>query len=95
MATCVDGRTTNTKTVNSAATMHNQKLIIYGNGHMARLFYHFARPEFDVVAFTVDRAVLAQPLIENIPVVAFDEIEHHYDPNDHFMVTAVGYLQMN
>lgn len=75
--------------------MTSGKLIIYGNGQMARMFMHFARLEYEVVAFTVDRAVLTDTLIEGLPVIPFEEIETHYPPTEHRLITAVGYLEMN
>jgi sugar O-acyltransferase (sialic acid O-acetyltransferase NeuD family) len=75
--------------------MHNKKLIIYGNGQMARMFWHFARLQFDVAAFTVDQAVLGDTVIEGLPVIPFEEIEARYPPSEHGMITAVGYLEMN
>lgn len=71
------------------------KLVIYGNGQMARLFLHFARSEFDVVAFTVDRPVIAETVIEGLPVIPFDTIDQHYPPADHVMIIVVGFLEMN
>lgn len=62
---------------------------------MARMFMHFARLEYEVVAFTVDRAVLGDSIIEGLPVIPFEEIEAHYSPVAHSMITAVGYLEMN
>lgn len=56
---------------------------------------HFARLEYEVVAFTVDRAVLSDPFIEGLPVIPFEEIEKHCSPMEHSMITAVGYLEMN
>ena len=75
--------------------MRREKLIIYGNGQMARMFLHFARTQFDVVAFTVDRAVVEDREIEGVPVIAFEEITTHLSPASHAMITAVGYLAMN
>ena len=72
-----------------------EKLIIYGNGQMARMFLHFARTQFDVVAFTVDRAVVEEREIEGLPVIPFEEITTHLPPASHAMITAVGYLAMN
>ncbi len=71
------------------------KLIIYGNGQMARMFLHFARLAYEVVAFTVDRSVLTETSIEGLPVVAFEELESLYPVADHFLITAVGYREMN
>lgn len=75
--------------------MTPQKLIIYGNGQMARMFLHFARLEFEVVAFTVDRSVLTDAFIEDLPVVAFEDLESAYPAADHCLITAVGYREMN
>ncbi|WP_291995042.1 DapH/DapD/GlmU-related protein [Candidatus Accumulibacter sp. ACC003] len=75
--------------------MERVKLIIYGNGQMARMFLHFARSEFDVLAFTVDRAVLNETEIEGLPVLAFDQLEQQFSPGEHKLITAVGYLEMN
>lgn len=75
--------------------MTKQKLIIYGNGQMARMFLHFARLDYEVVAFTVDRCVLADPVIEGLPVVPFEDVETQYPPSAHSLITAVGYREMN
>lgn len=75
--------------------MTRKKLIIYGNGQMARMFLHFARLEHEVAAFTVDRAVLTDAFIEGLPVIPFEEIEVRCPPADHCLITAVGYLEMN
>lgn len=75
--------------------MTSKKLIIYGNGQMARMFLHFARLEHEVVVFTVDRAVLTDPVIEGLPVIPFDEVETRFPPAEHCLIIAVGYLEMN
>lgn len=75
--------------------IRREKLIIYGNGQMAKMFLHFARTQFDVVAFTVDRAVVEEREIEGLPVIPFEEIGSRLSPASHAMITAVGYLAMN
>lgn len=75
--------------------MAHRKLVIYGNGQMARMFLHFARLEYDVVAFTVDRSVLTDTSIEGLPVVAFEDLASVYPAADHCLITAVGYREMN
>lgn len=75
--------------------MRSRKLVIYGNGHMARTFLHFARLEFEVAGFTVDRAALTAPELESLPVAPFEEVERHFPPREHFMITAVGFARMN
>ena len=75
--------------------MNQKKLIIYGNGLMARMFFFFARLEFDVAAFTVDRDVLDSKEFEGRPVIPFDTVDKECCPGSHQMITAVGYLEMN
>lgn len=75
--------------------MAPRKLVIYGNGQMARMFLHFARLEYEVVAFTVDRSVLTDTLIEGLPIVAFEDLASVYPSADHCLITAVGYRDMN
>lgn len=75
--------------------MTTKKLIIYGNGQMARMFLHFARLQYDVVAFTVDRSVLTDTVIEGIPVVPFEDLELAFPPAMHCLITAVGHVEMN
>ncbi|MGD9638329.1 MAG: transferase [Alphaproteobacteria bacterium] len=72
-----------------------EKIVIFGNGKIAQIIYHFVKNTFDVVAFTVDRAFLKEDVLENLPVIAFDEIEKHFAPNDYKMLIAVGYIGMN
>lgn len=75
--------------------MNNGKLVIYGNGQMARMFAEFAQEQFDVAGFTVDTAVLSASEIDGLPVVPFERVEDFFPPYDHQMITAVGYLEMN
>jgi len=74
---------------------NKKKLIIYGNGHMAKMIYQFAKCEFDVVAFTVDRVCINTNELCNLPLIPFDEIEQHYSPDQCDMLIAVGYVDMN
>lgn len=75
--------------------MKNKKLIIYGNGHMAKMLHQFVKAEFNVVAFTVDRQCITDNGLVGLPVIPFDEIENHYSTSECCMLVAVGYVQMN
>lgn len=70
-------------------------LVIYGNGQMARMLLSFFSERFDVVAFAVDRTVIVEHTLESLPVIPFDEIESVFPPENHRMIIAVGYLEMN
>lgn len=72
-----------------------QKIIIYGNGKIAKIIYQFLKKEYEVVAFTVEKDYLKEDFIEGLPVVSFENIEKEYDTSRHKMIIAVGYVQMN
>ena len=75
--------------------MNKKKLIIYGNGHMAKMTYQFVKLDFDVVAFTVDRSCIEIEKLCNLPLIPFDEIEQQFSPEQCYMLTAVGFVDMN
>lgn len=72
-----------------------EKVVIYGNGRIAKIIYHFLKKEFEVVAFTVDKDCINEQTIESLPLIPFDIIENIYSPSEHKMIIAVGYLKMN
>jgi len=73
--------------------MNKKSLIIYGASSyaemVARYFQHDS--EYDVVAFCVDSAYLKQNEINGIPVVTYEEIEDHFDAENHSIFAAIGY----
>lgn len=71
------------------------RLVIYGNGQMARMFLHFARRICPVTAFTVDRECIEAPEYLGVPVVPFDDIAAVAPPTGHCMIIAVGFARMN
>ena len=60
-----------------------QKILIYGNGKVAKILFQFLKKNFHVEAFTVDEKLIKQKYIEGLPLVGFE------------MIIAVGYSQMN
>lgn len=71
------------------------KVIIYGNGRIAKIIYQFVKKQFDVVAFTVDKDYIEAKQIEGLPLVAFENIQDKYSSDEYKMLIAVGYVQMN
>lgn len=74
-----------------------QKVIIYGNGKIARIIYHYVKKKFDVVAFTVDTEFIdpSDSEIGSLPLVPFENIQDAYSPKQHKMLICVGYVKMN
>ncbi len=72
-------------------------LVIFGNGQMAEYAYaRFRRDAMrEIVGFTVDRAVLRDPVLCGLPVVPFEEVEQRFPPAAVRMFIAVGPIQNN
>lgn len=73
------------------------KTIIYGNGAMAKVLYSYARHSMDIVGFTVDDACIADGENEylSLPLVRFSHAEQVFEPSQHQIIIAMGYLEMN
>lgn len=74
-----------------------KKLVIFGSSDMAELshYYFSCDSEYEVAAFTVDREFLSNEGVGGLPVVAFDEVESHYPPEQYDMFIALSYSKLN
>lgn len=72
-----------------------QNLIIYGNGQIARMLFHFAKSAYHVSAFTVDRCLITESAYAGVPIIPFDEILVTHPPSENKMIIAVGFVKMN
>lgn len=76
-----------------------KKLIIFGLGKIADVAYqHFLRDGGrEIAAFVCDRDWIdkGQAVQGCLPIVAFDEIEHLYPPDEYEMFLALGYHELN
>lgn len=72
-------------------------LVIFGAGDIAQLALYYFRndSDYEVVAFTVDRAFFDAPTFCDLPVVPFEEVAQHYDPSTHAMFIALSYAKLN
>ncbi len=72
-------------------------LVIFGVGELAQLAcYYFTHDSpRRVAAFTVDDSHLGEDLCMGLPVVAFEEVNAHYGPEEYDMFVAVGYARLN
>jgi len=72
-------------------------LVIYGNGSVAQVAYEYFTHDsgYRVLGFTVERSVLRETSMFDLPVIPFDEVEQVYPPGSTTMFVAVGYLQRN
>ena len=65
--------------------MSTKKLVVFGSGDIGQLaHYYFTNDSaYDVVAFTVDAAYIKEATFCGVPVVPFEEVEHHYPPSEY------------
>src|SRR6478736_1223311 len=72
-------------------------VVLFGSGKIAEVLLYFFRHHspFEVVAVTADRPYLAGDRWHDLPVIAFDEVEQQYPPDQHDMFVAVGYQDLN
>ena len=72
-------------------------VIIFGTGDIAQLahFYLTHDSDYKIEAFTVDREYLSTSTFCNLPVVAFEEVESRYPPENFAMFIAVSYAKLN
>ncbi len=75
--------------------MKRPQLVIYGNGHMARMLAEIVSSSYETVAFTVDRELISRPEFCGLPLVPFDGVETFFPPARCSMLIAVGYVGMN
>jgi len=73
------------------------KLIIVGEGETAELAYEYFTHDspHEVVAFSAERAYMQKSALVGLPVVAFEEVERHYQPGEYVAFVAVSYTQLN
>jgi sugar O-acyltransferase (sialic acid O-acetyltransferase NeuD family) len=77
--------------------MSQEKIIIFGTGDIAQIanYYFETDSEYEVVAFTVDRAYIKEDEYEGKPLVAFENITDIYPPSEYKMFIALSYAKMN
>ncbi len=74
-----------------------KKIIIFGTGDIAQIakYYLDTDSNYEPVAFTVDKEFLKSDSYEDLPLIAFDELESKYSPQQHKMFVALSYSRMN
>lgn len=75
----------------------NKRLVIFGLAEQAQLAHYFFShdSEFEVVAFTADRAYTCTESYCDLPVVPFDEVVSKFSPKTHSFFVALGYSRVN
>lgn len=74
-----------------------RSLVVIGAGEFAQIACEYFEhdSDYDVVAFSVEREYLTQPVLADRPVVAFETLEAHYPPADVDVFVAIPASQLN
>ena len=74
-----------------------KKLVIIGDSAFAEIAYEYFThdSEYDVVGFSVESAYLKNNELLGLPVIAFEQIEQHFNPSEVEFYAALVYSQLN
>lgn len=74
-----------------------KKLVIFGITELAQLahFYYTHDSDYEVVAFVLDGNYIKENVFLGLPVVAFEDVETQYPPNEYAMYIAIGYTNLS
>jgi sugar O-acyltransferase (sialic acid O-acetyltransferase NeuD family) len=74
-----------------------RRLIIVGDSAFAEIAYEYFThdSDYEVIAFSVERAYLNRDRLFNLPIVPFEDLENIYPPDGHSAYIAVVYTQLN
>jgi sugar O-acyltransferase (sialic acid O-acetyltransferase NeuD family) len=76
-----------------------EKIVIFGTGVMADFIYASLTDDVafahKIIGFTVDKAYIKEGRKFNLPIAPFEEVEQHFSPDNHLMIVAVGYTDLN
>ena len=75
----------------------NRKLVIVGEGSVAEVAYEYFThdSDYEVAAFSVEQHVRTKENIFGIPVVPFESLEYLFDPMEHDVFVAIGFIKLN
>ncbi len=76
---------------------NKRKLVIIGDGETAQLAYDYfaADSTYEVVGFSAEKVYMKNRTLFGLPVVPFEEIKQHFNPESHSAFVAVSYTQLN
>jgi sugar O-acyltransferase (sialic acid O-acetyltransferase NeuD family) len=74
-----------------------EKVVIFGTSFFAEVAHSYFTYEsdYEVVGFTANTTHIAEKQFVGLPVIAFEEVEEYYPPDEFKMFIAVGYVKLN
>jgi sugar O-acyltransferase (sialic acid O-acetyltransferase NeuD family) len=73
------------------------KIVIYGNGAIAKVVFSYINKKTEVAAFTVDDACIASGVNSfcGMPLIPFNSVQKVFDPQKYSIIIAIGFMEMN
>jgi len=74
-----------------------KKLILLGDSLFAEIAYEYFSDDsdYEVVGFALEKAYIHRESLFDLPIVAFEEVEKHFAPAEHFFYASLVYTQLN
>ena len=75
-----------------------EKIIIWGIGQISQVFTFYIQKytQYEICAYTIDKEYMGDKNEFNgIPIIAFEEIEKYFPPNEYKMAVIMGYKNLN
>lgn len=81
---------------NKMRTDVKKKTIIYGNGEYAHQIHQNLSEEgfLEIVAFTADRQFIRGDTFRGLPLVAFEDVDNIYPPDEFTMLVVIAFSRM-
>ncbi len=75
---------------------HNQ-LVIIGDGEFAEIAYEYFTHDspYKVFAFSVEKDFIQKDNLYNLPIVPFETLESHYNPDEYHVFVAITFTKLN
>jgi len=73
------------------------KVVLFGTGRGADVAYRFLRRDSDheICGFSTERRYLDRDSFHDLPVVAFEDVERRFPPDQYRFLILLGYQRMN
>lgn len=75
----------------------SEKLLIFGNQEQAEVCHYYFKNHsgYDVIAFIVDSQYIAEENFCGLPVIATENLQTDFSPEDYSVFVAIGYSDLN
>jgi len=75
----------------------DKKIFIVGAGEFAQIAYEYFThdSEYEVVGFCVNKEYIKNPILNNLPVIPYENVTSHFPPQEYLAFTGIPASDMN